>query len=72
MTQNFAFPWPNSVNIDVNNARYGDDVCGPIIYSISQVQPNLATLNPDLTVFVEPIKDVHITSTYTLSLVGLL
>jgi len=42
------------------------------VYSISQVQPNLATLNPDLTVFVEPIKDVHITSIYTLSLVGLL
>lgn len=71
-TPGFQFPWPNSVNIDVDNSIYGNDVCGPIEYSISQVQPNLVTLNPDLTVYAEPIKDVHQISTYTLSLVGLL
>lgn len=32
----------------------------------------MATLNPDLTIDVEPIKDVHLIGTYTFYLVGTL
>lgn len=65
------FPWPNTINEEVDDV-YGTDVCGPIAYSLTQLEPPMATLNPDLTVDIEPIKDVHLVGTYTFYLVGTL
>jgi len=70
--QGGVFSWPNTVDQQVNSAIYGNNVCGPMSYRLTQINPPMATLNPDFSVTVRPLKDIHTPQVYTFYLVGTL
>jgi len=65
------FPWPNTVNEIVNNAVYGNNVCGPIAFNVVQGSFNLVNLAGN-TLSMAPLLDVHASGLYTFTLVGTL
>lgn len=65
-----AFPWPNTVDLMLDNSVYGEQICGPIEYKITQLDPPVAVLNDDLTLTVAPEMGVHKQGTYEVYLVG--
>lgn len=67
---NAVFPWPNDVDLAVDGSVYGEQVCGPMEFRITQLDPPVAILNSDMTITVSPEMGVHQQGTYKIFLEG--